>query len=292
MSKSEYYMPCAESYIRVEQFHLYEKDDLIEMIHYWFNKNHINPAENCPVDRGEYIYIYGGPIRPEEALNEEFEGIVREGILYDALEQLPDNDDDYSLLPDINWSDYTATDPYSIFNEHIDDIRRLSAVHNNDLQIQQKYFGILFANTVTTFEIFISDTLVQSLHENTELKNKFLNSVNIKPTIKERLISEYEKYWSEIVEIIYSITFSNSKKLINNFCDIQNIQISKINIQELEKISVTRNDIMHRNGKNKKGGKYPIDESALEWCIDTIINIVREVTLNEGEEFVELDADF
>ncbi len=292
MSKSEYYMPYAESYIRVEQFHLYEKDDLIEMIHYWFNENHINPAENCPVDSGEYIYIYGGPIRPEEALNEEFEGIIGEGILYDALEQLPDNDDDYSLLPDINWSDYTATDPYSIFNEHIDDIRKLSAVHNNDLQIQQKYLGMLFSNTVTTFEIFISDTLVQSLHENTELRNKFLNSVNIKPIIKERLISEYEKYWSEIVEIIYSITFSNSKKLINNFCDIQNIQISKINIQELEKVSVTRNDIMHRNGKNKKGEERPTDESALEWCIGTILDIVREVTLNEGEEFVKLDADF
>ena len=292
MSKSEYYMPYAGSYIRVEQFHLYETDDLIEMIHYWFNENYINPAENCPVDRGEYIYIYGGPIRPEEALNEEFEEILGEEILSDALEQLPDNDDDYSLLPDINWSDYTATDPYLIFNEHIDDIRRLSAVHNNHFQIQQKYLGMLFSNTVTTFEIFISDALVQSLHENTEFRNNFLNSVNIKPLIKECLISEYEKYWSEIVEIIYSITFSNSKKLMNNFCKIQNIQISKINIKELEKVSVTRNDIMHRNGKNKKGEECHIDESALEWCIDTILDIVREVTLNEGEEFMELGTDF
>ena len=85
----------------------------------------------------------------------------------------------------------------------MDDIRRLSAVNNKDLQIQQKYLGMLFSNTVTTFEIFISDTLVQVLHENAESRNLFLNSVNIKVTNKERLIAEYEKYWSEIVEIIY-----------------------------------------------------------------------------------------
>ncbi len=270
-------MPYAESYIRVEQFSLYEKDDLIEMIHYWFHKNHVDPADNCPYDEGEYIYIYGGPIRPEQALSEEFEEILGEEILQEALVQLPEPYADYSLVPDISWSDYTATDPYSIFNEHIDDIRRLSAVRNNDLQIQQKYFGMLFSNTVTTFEIFISDTLVQTLHENEELRNKFLNSVNIKTIIKDRLMAEYEKYWSEIVEIIYSITFSNSKKLIKNFCEIQNVQISKINIQELDKISLTRNDIMHRNGKNKRGEENPMDESALEWCILTVLDIVKSL---------------
>lgn len=292
MSKSEYYMPYAESYIRVEQFSLDEKNDLIEMIHYWFNENHIDPAEICPYDEGEYIYIYGGPVRPEEALSEEFEEIIGKGVLQEALEQLPNPYDDYSLLPDISWSDYTATNPYSIFNEHIDDIRRLRAVHNNDLQIQQKYLGMLFSNTVTTFEIFISDTLVQALHENEEFRNKFLNSVNIITTIKYRLIAEYERYWSEIVEIIYSITFSNSKKLIKNFCEILSIQISKVNIQELEKISLTRNDIMHRNGKNKRGEVNLIDESALEWCIGTIQDIAREVTLGEGEEFIEIDVEF
>ena len=70
------------------------------------------------------------------------------------------------------------------------------------------------------------------------------------------------------------------------------MQISKINIQELEKVTLTRNDIMHRNGKNKKGEDNPTDEGALEWCIGTVLDIVREVTLGEGEDFIELDADF
>jgi len=292
MSQSEYYMPYAESYIRVEQFHLYEKEDLIEMIHHWFNENHIDPAHNCPWVEGEYMYIYGGPVRAYDALNEEFEEIIGEGILHEAFEQLPNRDDDYSLVPDYTWSDYTATDPYSIFDEHIDDIRRLSAVHNNDLQIQQKYLGMLFANTVTTFEIYISDTLVQILHDNEEKRNKFLNAVNIKSATKDRLTGEPQKYWTEIVETIYSITFSNSKKLTNNFCNILDIEISKTSLEELEKISETRNDIMHRNGKNKRGEAVPTDQSALEWCIQNIIDIVAEINRPEDEELIDFDTDF
>jgi len=288
MSQSEYYMPQANSYIRVEHFHLYTNEDLIEMLHYWFNENYIDPAEICPYEKGEYIYIYGGPIEPEEAFNKEFKEIIETNILQKALQELPNPYNDFSLLPDINWSDYTATNPYFVFNEHIDDIRRLSAVHNNNLLLQQKYMGMLFANVVTTFEIFISDTLIQTIHKNEEYRNNFLNSVNIKLSIKKLWTVEYKRYWFEIIEKIYSITFSNSKKLNKNFCEVLDINLSKINIQELEKASETRNDIMHRNGKNKKGEDIQTDESTLEWCINTVVDIVKEITAKENTNTVSI----
>lgn len=59
MSQSEYYMPFEESYIRVEQFDLYEKEDLFEMIDHWFNENYVDPAEVCLYEKG-YVYIYMG----------------------------------------------------------------------------------------------------------------------------------------------------------------------------------------------------------------------------------------
>lgn len=219
------------------------------------------------------------------AITEEFEEIVGAKILHEALVRFPGRYDDYSPRPDRNWSDYTAIDPLSIFDEHIDDIKRLSAVHNNDIQLQNKYMSMLFANVISAFEIFIADTLVQILLENEESRNRFLDSIQRRPVDKERLKDKYQKYWPKIIEIVYSITFSNSKKLESQFCAILDIEISNMNLQELKKASETRNDIMHRNGKNKKGEEISIDEIALEWCIATVSDIVEEVTLvDEGGE--------
>ncbi|MEA2092068.1 MAG: hypothetical protein U9O83_06855 [Campylobacterota bacterium] len=68
-------MPQVESYVRVEQFNIYKKDDIIEMVLHWFNENHEDPAEHCPYDEGEYIYIYGGPVTADNAIREEFWGL-------------------------------------------------------------------------------------------------------------------------------------------------------------------------------------------------------------------------
>ncbi len=295
-------MPQAESYVRVEQFHIYTKDDIVEMILHWFNENHEDPNEHCPYDEGEYVYIYGGPVTADNAIREEFWDleIVDEDLLEEVFEQIPNMYDDFSLIPDISWSDYTANDPACIFNEHIQDIAKLISVYNSDLELHQKYLSLLFSNAVTTFETFIADLLIQRLHEDDVSRNLFLESLNIKKDNKERLIGEYERYWTEIVELIYSITFSNPKKLKKHFSSILKIEVLDTNLKELQKIAEIRNNVMHRNGKDKTGKKVPVDESTIDWCISTIVSIVSDINYHDriDEEPIEmipeidLDIDF
>ena len=269
MSKSEYYLPCEEAWIRVEYLSLYDEMDLIELIHHWFNENYINPVENCPVDKGEYIYIYGGPFRVDEVLYEEFEGVINKDMLEKAYKQIPNKDDDFSLIPDRFWSDYTIDDPYLIFKEHITDIERLRAVQNNDIELHKKYISLLFVNTITSFETFISDELINRVKDDSGYLKLFLERAK-----GDRFITQKE----DIVEKIYAITFSNPKKLKNYFLDIFNIQIN--NLDELKKLNDLRNDIMHRNGKNTQGEILMNGDMDLDWCISQINATVEQIIKN------------
>ncbi len=265
MSKSEYYVPSQECWKRVEDFHLFSEEEIIELVHYWFHENYIDPSENCPVEKGEYFYIYGGPFRVDEVMDEEFGDILEDNLLKKAYEEIPNRDDDFSLIPDRFWSDYTVDNPYLIFQEHIEDIQRLRAISNNDIELQKKYIGLLFVNVLTSFETYIADELIHTVKENKEVEEDFLAKIK-----KKRGSSK-----KDIVEQIYTLTFSNLNILKNYFLEILNISI--LDLSQLKELYDVRNDIMHRNGKNIKGETVINDEMDLDWCLSQVKSLVQEI---------------
>ena len=270
MPKSEYYVPSQECWKRIEDFHLLSEEEVVEIVLYWFTQNYIDPVEICPVDRGEYIYIYGGPFRADEVILEEFENIINSDLLEKAYKEIPNREDGFSLIPDRFWSDYTVNDPYLIFKEHIEDIHRLRAVNNRDIELHKKYISLLFVNTVTAFETYISDELINLVKDNPQYEKVFLES--IKKTHFNRK--------NNIVEKIYSITFSNPANLKEYFLSILGISISDNTSTELEKLYNIRNDIMHRNGKNIQGELVISGEMDLDWCLSQIIEVVNMIISN------------
>ncbi len=269
--KSEYYLPSENRWIRVEHFHRYEEKEIIELIHFWFNENYIDPAENCSIDRGEYFYIYGGPFRADEVIEEEFGNIIEGTLLEKAYNEIPNNNDDFSCIPDRFWSDYTVDNPYLIFQEHIKDIKRLKAVPNNDIELHKKYIGLLFANVLTSFETYIADELIHIVKENKKIESSLLRKLKKKNGSAEK----------DIVEQIYSLTFSNPNILKKYFLDILDISVSEEN--QLEQLYSIRNDIMHRNGKNIKGEEVINDEMDLDGCLSQVESLVQEIINNQAE---------
>jgi len=267
MPKSEYYVPSQKCWKRIENFHLLSEEEVVEIVHYWFAQNYIDPVEICPVDRGEYIYIYGGPFRADEVILEEFENIINNDFLEKAYKEIPNREDSFSLIPDRFWSDYTVTNPYLIFKEHIEDIQRLRAVNNRDIELHKKYISLLFVNTITAFETYISDELINLVKDNPTYEKIFLESIKKK----------YFNRKSNLIEKIYSITFSRPQYLKDYFLSLLNISIPDNNLIELEKLYDIRNDIMHRNGKNVQGEFVISGEMDLDWCLSQIIEMVNTI---------------
>jgi len=268
MSKSEYYVPSQECWKRVEDFHLISEEDIIKLVHYWFNENYVDPVENCPVEKGEYFYIYGGPFRVDEVMDEEFGDILDDDLLKKVYEEIPNRDDDFSLIPDRFWSDYTVANPYLIFREHINDIQRLRAVHNRDIELHKKYISLLFVNVLTSFETYIADELIHTVKENKEVEKNFLEKIKKKSGSSKK----------DIIEQIYTLTFSNPYILRNYFLEILNISIS--DLSQLKEIYNVRNDIMHRNGKNIKGEIVINNEMDLDRCLSQVKSLVQEIINN------------
>ena len=285
MLKQEYFSPSKNYFIRIEEFSKLNEKLVIELVLYWFNENHQNPAENCPYDDGEYLYIYGGPITATEAIDEEFGDIISNDLIEKILIEIPEKDNDFSLIPDYRWSDYTLHDPYLIFQEHIDDIRRLSILKNRDEHLCNKYLGLLFINLLTVLESFLADTLICAINEDERCLERY--SVILKFNNKEiknlNVVIEDEKektaYLNKIMAKINSITFHTPNNL-NIFTKILNISISDYS-QKLKKYSYDRNNIVHRNGKSKN---HTLSDTkiTLEKLNNTIVdieNLVNEINI-------------
>lgn len=66
------------------------KEKQAEVAERWFRERYEDPANRTPYESAEggYIWIYGGPFEAEEVLREEFEGVIKEDVLSDLVENL------------------------------------------------------------------------------------------------------------------------------------------------------------------------------------------------------------
>lgn len=76
------------------------EDEQKTFIKNWFLNNYDNPANCCPYDDGEYVYIWGGPYEPKEELEEHFSGYVAQEIIDEVAEELEDISYEWSDLPE------------------------------------------------------------------------------------------------------------------------------------------------------------------------------------------------
>lgn len=296
---TEYYDPNIDKYRRVEAFGELEQNVLIDIIEYWFNRHYENPAIRCPYEE-EYIPIYGSFVFPEEAIREEFEGIIEEKVLQEAIQLFPE--DYFSPIPDNTWSDEPVENPQEIFEQHIDDINRLIAVSQLRIPLYDKYLGLLLCNTITSFEVCIADILINDIKENQQHRDLFLETKLSRGNQKderEKLMKQADKYGAEISQAVYEITFSNPNALKRFFLTPLGLDEPTEDLKKLNTLYSLRNDIMHRNGKTKEGAPtIKIDAELLQEtisCVSTIISNINDSILKNNEKKLEkfyMEIDF
>lgn len=80
----------------------YDKAAIVQHMKTWFLSRYEDPAESCPYDEGAYVYIWGGPVSAQEALDEGFGHLFAEDLIAATAKQLEDENEifDWANVPE------------------------------------------------------------------------------------------------------------------------------------------------------------------------------------------------
>jgi hypothetical protein len=158
------------------------------------------------------------------------------------------------------------------FIESINNIEALSSLLLANEQLGQVLNRMLFANTITAMETYLSDAFI-----NTVLSKDFLipKLVETTPAFNEKNYKLSDIYtWLDdtrkaVTEYLLDIIYHNIWKVKAMYKCVLDIDFPD-DLETIQKAITIRHDIVHRNGKSKKG-------TSIQVSIDDILANVKEV---------------
>lgn len=273
----------------------------------WFYERFEDPVHRTPyISReGGYIWIWGGPYDAREELETQFVGHVSEDLINQLSDELegeclewapvesPDDYDDY-FIEDV----VEIENCYKEFKTAIDDIQSLLAI-NIPGRVINKMLSLLFVNTITALETYLSDKFIKRVMSNEEALRKCVKS---SPKFQDEKVSI-----AEVLEIADSIEVKTRQYLADivwhNLGRIKPMykSVLDVDIGDIGKImkGVTkRHDLVHRNGRNKDGEAVTVSTQDVKNMIKEVDEVVEliESQLNPAahsfETIDQLDVDF
>lgn len=277
-----------------------KKDVQIEVMRDWFYDNYEDPANSCPYEsrEGGYQFIYGGPYDANEELQTMFGGLVKYDYIQELADDLQNECFDWSGRSDnADWYDddlfeavISSENPFNKFLENIQKIKDLASVEHPN-KPKEHLLGILFTNVITALETLSVEMFIKSLENddsyianciekgNTDFKvSKDITALHFKGAglnlIKEELVKS-------IKEHLVMASWHNTDKVVKRYKATFGIKVNKDwPIDEIEKATLTRNDLVHRGGKDKSNNVVVVTEENLDRLIETAMLFARN--LNES----------
>jgi hypothetical protein len=258
-----------------------------EIMREWFLSNYENPVECLPYDskEGGYIYIWGGPFDANDELSNEFGGIVSDDVLNELIEELESESDEWSgnsspegyddYLLGVITSDHL---PFMSLSESINKTRILLGLSLNQ-DIKQNMNRLLHVSVISAVETYLSDSFIGILNNKPEYLRRFIETsdcymnkiISVSDIYRKVEIIELEakKY---LVDMIWH-NLARVKEYFNNTLDVSFPE-------DMKKLFIAidlRHDIVHRNGKNKKGDELYIEDEHLMELIDEVISFADHI---------------
>jgi len=135
---------------------------------------------------------------------------------------------------------------------------------------------LLFANVVTSFEVYLQSIFLDLLTQDRDLLKKLTLSSkykNNKISLNKALTNDMGIYLSELIK---NIVFHNLSDIEPLFKEVLGVNINYKSDDKILKSIEKRHDIIHRNGKTKKSLILKISNSEL----NNVITIFKELIEN------------
>jgi hypothetical protein len=165
---------------------------------------------------------------------------------------------------------------YDIFDTAIGDIKQLTSL-DKDNQILSR---LLFANTITTMETYLFETLKKQIITRPALLRRFVeNQAHFqkeKITVSE-LFKKMDTITEAVIEVIDKMTFHNLPTTIAVYKTVMDVNFPKSAISQLSKAIELRHDIIHRNGKQISGKTVIVKDNDVESLIQLVTEVIRDI---------------
>ncbi len=253
-----------------------QRDCQLDAMRHWFHQNYEDPVESCPHDsrEGGYQYIYGGPYEAREQLDEEFGGVVDDGLIEELADELDDITPYWSrnsdkLDPDLD--DYLFRSSAESFR-HEEAFRQSALNIERLLEVQveaadrQCMLRLLYVNVITALETYLSDKFISSVNADEKLLRKFVETTpefkNQRLSLSE-VFSVRENISQSVQNHLLEVVWHRLDKVEPMFRDTLNIMFPS-DVRELHRAIIVRHDCVHRNGKMKDGEERVLNESDIK----------------------------
>jgi len=182
---------------------------------------------------------------------------------------------------------------YDVFNKNISNIKKLTQIQIEDEETAKVMNRLLYANVITTMETYLSDALINTTFNSSELINNF--SITNEETVK-RKVSIYDALKGEIYVLgivrddMRNILYHNIPKVKKVYKFTLNIDFH-VEAEKLMEFVNVRHDIVHRNGKNKDNIEINILKDDIDGVIEKVVEFITDldskltfIVLNKSEE--------
>lgn len=255
-------------------------EDQKQYMEEWFRNNYEDPAEGCPYNEGEYMYIYGGPYDAYEELEGQFSGEVNDELIEELAQELSSELFYWSGKENpLDYIDFVEPNPeyYGAFQESIKQIEEMITA-KIDNKSRSYLLKLLYVNLITVLETYLSEAFVTLVFSDEKYTRNFIenNKDFQKQKIKlSNIFNEHEdikftiqKYLSDIiwhrlnkVEQLFKCTFDIT------FCDNG----------LLYKAIQNRRDLVHRSGKNDDDEVIEITAEHFDSIKSEVISFVFDI---------------
>lgn len=187
----------------------------------------------------------------------------------------PDEPDEYDEELEAILSN---TEFYQTFSSEISNLKVL----NNIVDINQNALNTLkkqiFVSAITCLETYLSDAFINTVLSDKEYIKSFFSSYQDfkKQNITlNTLFATIEKVEEIAKSKMSEILYHNISKVSKIYKATLNISFPEIKI--ISKYISQRHDLVHRNGKDKKGKELIINNEIVDKLLDEVVDFVNEI---------------
>jgi len=249
----------------------------------WFFANFEDPCHSCPREDGEYVFIHGGPYEAHDMLESKFGGVFDDDEITDLADELDEVCSEWESAINMGISHrelatLTSVDNHSdVFRQAVIDIEELR-LQEISPELSNKFYGMLFVNTVTTLETYLFDRFLTMVLNDDDLFRSF---VGASPRLKKQKFSVSDIY-KTIDELRGLVEKEISEIRWHNLRTVKELYKQTLGVDlgdlgNLIKYVNMRHDLAHRNGKNDDGTYHQVNVRDVMDCVASVKSLVEGI---------------
>ncbi|EMI19311.1 hypothetical protein RMSM_03769 [Rhodopirellula maiorica SM1] len=170
---------------------------------------------------------------------------------------------------------------YATFADSIDSLSRLALLESPDPVLQQVLYRQVYAGVVASMETYLSDTFINTVVGSKVLRNRFARATSDFANRKYKLdeVIDWERHSQTIVKKhLVDQVFHNLPKVGPLFKNVLKVEFPTGDaFADLQRIVNARHNIVHRNGRTKKGQFLSLTVAEIDSAISKVRHFVEDV---------------